>query len=492
MRRVELVFRTVGERTSAAALDLARRHVRPDRVHVIEGIRPFSKAVEAMMALEHDADVVVYLDADTLIFEDLRPFLEFSSAPFVDGVVKDRFRGRAQCGLHIVRADVVAAMQAELGRIGGLPAVRPESTLRAAAMERLGVTKQLKRFHALHDHLQAPADVFAKMALRELRTRDAAGRARLDAARARWGEAPDLDVARAALDWARRTLPRDAAPQVVTEWVEALPGAAAAQVEALELPAPTALSDTEVEAAGRAHRDAFDHARPKVFGVGLECTGEDSLTRALEILGWEVAHDPVDPVTLADLQTGHRDMGVLRLYQGLTGLVAAAQVDRMHQAFLGARFILTVRNRPSWLKTLARQWDMDPPRDPREALRHSTILELLRRRAYGTVRYDRDVLARAYERHVAATRRRFRGRPRELLVMDIIGGDGWEELCAFLDVPVPDVPFPHAVPSHKAPPRATWTRRQKVRAQLSDWLRRGRRKARKLKSEWAPAPGDDR
>jgi hypothetical protein len=33
-------------------------------------------------------------------------------------------------------------------------------------------------------------------------------------------------------------------------------------------------------------------------------------------------------------------------------------------------------------------------------------------------------------------------RPRDLLVLDTLAGEGWEALCPFLDVPVPDKPFP--------------------------------------------------
>ena len=31
-----------------------------------------------------------------------------------------------------------------------------------------------------------------------------------------------------------------------------------------------------------------------------------------------------------------------------------------------------------------------------------------------------------------------------LLVLDIVGGDGWEVLCPFLGLPIPHQPFPHS------------------------------------------------
>src|SRR5262249_8594919 len=42
---IELVFRTVGERTSDLALSLAIQHVQPTKVHVIRDVKPFALAV---------------------------------------------------------------------------------------------------------------------------------------------------------------------------------------------------------------------------------------------------------------------------------------------------------------------------------------------------------------------------------------------------------------------------------------------------------------
>ena len=36
----------------------------------------------------------------------------------------------------------------------------------------------------------------------------------------------------------------------------------------------------------------------------------------------------------------------------------------------------------------------------------------------------------------------FRDRSDDILILDIISGDGWEKLCPFLDRDIPDVPFP--------------------------------------------------
>jgi hypothetical protein len=38
----------------------------------------------------------------------------------------------------------------------------------------------------------------------------------------------------------------------------------------------------------------------------------------------------------------------------------------------------------------------------------------------------------------------FRGRPKDLLVIDITREGNWEPICSFLDEPVPASAFPHA------------------------------------------------
>jgi hypothetical protein len=48
-----------------------------------------------------------------------------------------------------------------------------------------------------------------------------------------------------------------------------------------------------------------------------------------------------------------------------------------------------------------------------------------------------------YERHNADVARHSSDRPRSLLTVNWEAGDGWQELCSFLGLDVPDQPFPH-------------------------------------------------
>jgi hypothetical protein len=165
--------------------------------------------------------------------------------------------------------------------------------------------------------------------------------------------------------------------------------------------------------------------RPHCWGLGLGRTGTSSLCTALRLLGYErVKHNPTFE-ELRDLQGG-ADAGVVLFYKYLD------------YKFPGSKFVLMVRDLDSWLESVEYIFARHPitSRDQDEAI--------MRRMQLGeTVRFERDKAIAARERHHADVRRYFADRPDDLLEMNILTGDGWEKLCPFLGLPVPDVPFPH-------------------------------------------------
>jgi hypothetical protein len=72
-----------------------------------------------------------------------------------------------------------------------------------------------------------------------------------------------------------------------------------------------------------------------------------------------------------------------------------------------------------------------------------------------------------YERRNQRIREYFEDRPEDLLVVDWEEGDGWIELCDFLDVDVPDLPFPHANIGTKHPPMLQRLLAKAIRGALS-------------------------
>ncbi len=398
MAAVELVFRTIGERTRDAALELAVRHIRPDRVHVIENAQPFSETVRQMLAIEHDCEYVVYVDADCLVLEDLRAVIESETAPYVDCYVSDRFRGRIHCGIHLTRIDVVRRMAAlEPPRDDKAYVLRPESRLRNLAMRALGFKKKFRNFDILHDYFQYYRDIFAKYALRELRSRNPRQRGRLRFAMRRWKrqDHPDFEVAHRAVEYARANVPGGAPVELIEAFVASLRDRSAAEVARMDITEKEKFSRQEIadhrRRDARQARYARSWAKPKVFGIGLSRTGTRSLTFALQVLGFDVCHYPADAETFYELAHAKYDFSVLDEHDGITDITVAPYYAQLDKLYPGSKFILTVREKPSWLKSCRNHW-WDRPAFPKvETPEQETYMKtrrLLRAAVFGCYEFD--------------------------------------------------------------------------------------------------------
>lgn len=168
----------------------------------------------------------------------------------------------------------------------------------------------------------------------------------------------------------------------------------------------------------------------KVFGLGLSKTGTSSLNDALTLLGLRAVHYP-------------HDLALAHDADALTDIPVAPYYAELDRAFPGSRFILTVREKSSWLRSIEMHWRLmlqwweDAAPDLR---RYHERVALA---AYGTLAFDPEHFSRAYDAHERNVRGYFRGRD-DLLVIDICGGEGWPRLCPFLGLPEPPAPFPHA------------------------------------------------
>lgn len=170
--------------------------------------------------------------------------------------------------------------------------------------------------------------------------------------------------------------------------------------------------------------------RPRVFCIGFHKTGTKSLGHALKLLGYRVA----GPL-------GAQDPGIAK--QAIAAALALATdfdafndnpwpvlYKTLDATFPGSRFILTVRDEQHWLRSMVDYFGAkDTP---------------MRRWLYGAgtpLGNEATYLAR-YRQHNAEVLEHFAERD-DFLVLDFERGHGWPELCAFLDVEVPEQPFPH-------------------------------------------------
>ena len=168
----------------------------------------------------------------------------------------------------------------------------------------------------------------------------------------------------------------------------------------------------------------------KVFGIGLSRTGTTSLTRALSALGFRTRHYP-DPRRLLS-----GDFSVADRFDAVTDIPAAAFFRELDARYSGARFILTVRETESWVRSVRDHFASMGP-----AMESGATGEM-RRRMYGRTTFDAEAFVRARDAHHAAVRAHFADRPGDLVEMDITAGQGWEVVCPFLGVAAPTAPFP--------------------------------------------------
>ena len=181
----------------------------------------------------------------------------------------------------------------------------------------------------------------------------------------------------------------------------------------------------------------------KVFGLGLSKTGTSSLTDALNLLGVKSAHYPHDERTYDELRSGNYRLSILEEYDGIADIPVTSYFAQLDGEFPGSKFILTVREKEAWLRSCEVHWRLMMEwwhNFPQFKKFHEFISAVV----YGTIDFNRDRFAYVYDAHVRNVCEYFKDRPEDLLVLDICGGEGWNKLCGFLEVPLPDAPFPRA------------------------------------------------
>jgi hypothetical protein len=186
--------------------------------------------------------------------------------------------------------------------------------------------------------------------------------------------------------------------------------------------------------------------RGKIFAVGLSRTGTSSLNEALRVLGHRAVHFPDDAATQTEITTflarrpPELRLSLLGSVDALTDTPVSATYQAMDRAYPGSRFILTVREKKSWLESCHKYW-----RGPLLRYLDGPTADYIRRinaAVYGAETYDRVRFSAVYDAHITGVLDYFSARPDDLLVMRICNGDGWEPLCKFLAAPPPRSAFP--------------------------------------------------
>jgi hypothetical protein len=172
----------------------------------------------------------------------------------------------------------------------------------------------------------------------------------------------------------------------------------------------------------------------KVFSSGLQRTGTMSLTRALNELNIPTIQFPKE--LYEDI---HHP--IISEYDGFTDFPIPLLYQALDKAYPGSKFIHTIRDEQKWLNSVRWLFSTGSVKFNLQANSHA---QTFHQAFYGTTLFDEALFLaryRAYNQEAAAY---FADRPDDFLVIDLTAGEGYEKICPFLGVEVPEAPFPYA------------------------------------------------
>ena len=172
----------------------------------------------------------------------------------------------------------------------------------------------------------------------------------------------------------------------------------------------------------------------KIICIGLTKTATNSVVDALGHLGFNLCHYSERDIT-----------STLKEYDGIADLPAVRFYKEFDQLYPGSKFIYTIREEKSWLRSVESHYERQPPSTLGDWGKEN------REVVYGSMYFDKKQMINIYHKHDKEVREYFKDRPNDLLIVDICGGDGWDKLIDFLklDVPIPSIPFPKSNTSPK-------------------------------------------
>lgn len=184
----------------------------------------------------------------------------------------------------------------------------------------------------------------------------------------------------------------------------------------------------------------------EVIGTGFGRTGTDSMREALNILGFGPCHHMFEVIQNTEQKRRWRAhvageaIGWEFLLEGYRSCVdwpSAHYWRELVAAYPTARVLLTWRSAESWWESFEKTIvaGIATPTDLQ-----SLGITIIKNQVFGGRPDDRAHAISVYEAHINAVMETVP--PGRLLVHRL--GDGWEPLCAFLKVSVPNEPYPSA------------------------------------------------
>jgi hypothetical protein len=190
----------------------------------------------------------------------------------------------------------------------------------------------------------------------------------------------------------------------------------------------------------------------RVVGAGFGRTGTNSMKTALEMLGFGPCHHMFEvrahPEELHFWQAATRGEAVdwdaaFQHYGACVDWPSAYFWREIASHFSDAKVLLTVRPEDEWFASINAtiyKSLSDPQLPPPgfERVRKQMVIDLICNKLFAGRLGDRDHAIAVYRAHIAEVQRVIA--PERLLTYNV--ADGWEPLCRFLGVNVPEEPFP--------------------------------------------------
>lgn len=187
-----------------------------------------------------------------------------------------------------------------------------------------------------------------------------------------------------------------------------------------------------------------------IIGLGVGRTGTYTLKLAINQLGFGPCHHMEEVLKNMDVQVSlwaealKENANWSAIYDGFNSAVdwpTAGFYRELISEYPTAKFILTERSPESWADSFGSTiYKLVEGRDKAPEKMHSwlnMVNEVLTKTGFPNG-LDRDGLMNGFVAHNKAVRETIPAE--QLLIFQV--KDGWEPLCKFLEVPVPDQPFP--------------------------------------------------
>lgn len=182
----------------------------------------------------------------------------------------------------------------------------------------------------------------------------------------------------------------------------------------------------------------------QVIGAGLPRTGTNSLRRALDMLGFgrcyhmaELMRRPQDAEIWVDaLETRSLDWGAsFPRYRATMDTPGCILYKELLARSPHAKVVLSVRDAEGWFKSISATI-LNKDAMQKVPAHMPAVFRAIR--GHLRLNDDREAMVAMFHSHTEQVKADVPAE--QLLVYDV--REGWEPLCAFLGVPVPDKPFP--------------------------------------------------